>query len=414
MEKLAIYGGQKVKTTPYGEGKRFGEAELNELKEALDQNTLFYFTPAAKKVRKLTKTLAEIYGTNYCVATSSGTAAVHVAIGALGITAGDEVITTPITDMGTIIGILAQNAIPVFADVDPYTYNIDPKSVEKCITERTKAIIVVHLAGVPCDMDAIMDIARRYNVKVIEDCCQAFMCKYKGQYVGTIGDVGCFSFNEFKHVVAGDGGAVLVNTEDMFYRCHRFADKEYDRHGTELRKIPLLAPNYRMNELTASCVLGQLTKADFICGRHTQIGDAITNGIKDLPGVSTYKIDESSTATYLWYMYRIDEKELGVSRNEYVKALQAEGISAGAGYIPECVYYYDMFQNKSAYKGTNCPFNCKYYDNDIEYPAGLAPVAEEVLKTAVRLPVSEFFTDEDVEQTVRAIRKVTEYFINNK
>lgn len=414
MEKLAILGGNKVKTTPYGEGERFGEAELRELEAALKQNTLFYVKSNAHQVKRMTEKMAEMYGMEYCVATSSGTASVHVALGALGITAGDEVITTPVTDMGTIIGILAQNAIPVFADIDPNNFNIDAKSIEKCITDKTKAIIAVHLAAVPCDMDAIMAVARKHNVKVIEDCCQAFGCKYKGRYVGTIGDIGCFSFNEYKHIVAGDGGCVLVNGEDMFYKCHRFADKEYDRFGKEIRKIPFLAPNYRMNELTASCVLGQLTKADFICRRREEVGNIITRGLKEIPGIISYNIGKDDTTPYLWYMFCIDEEKLGVSRNEFTEALCAEGISAGKGYLATCVYMYDLFQNKSAYQNTHCPFDCRYYGKNIEYKEGLAPVAEKVLKTAVRLPITEFMTDEDSYETVRAVKKVAEYYLSRK
>ncbi len=414
MDKLAIYGGEKVKTTPYGDGNRYGEAELKELSEALNQGTLFYCAAAASKVKTFVKAYAERYGANYCVATSSGTAAVHVALGSLGISAGDEVITTPITDMGSIIGIIAQNAVPIFADVAPNTYNIDPASIERCITEKTKAIVAVHLAGNPCDMDAIMEIAKKYNVKVVEDCCQAQGAMYKGKLVGTIGDIGCFSFNEFKHISAGDGGCVIMNDEELYYRAHRFADKEYDRLGKSLRKIPFLAPNYRMNELTAACVLGQMTKVNDICAHHHDIGEAYTAGIKDIPGVTPHKVYEGGYSTYLWYLFTIDEKVLGVDRATFVKALQEEGISAGEGYIPECVYEYDMFKNREGYIGTHCPFDCAYYGKEIEYKKGLAPVAENVLKTSVRLPIGNFFTDEDVEQTVRAIRKVAAYFLENK
>ena len=144
-----------------------------------------------------------------------------------------------------------QNAIPVFADLDPHTYNMDPKSIEKCITEKTKAIVVVHLAGNPAEMDEIMAIARKHNVFVVEDCAQSFMCRYKGRLAGTIGDMGCFSLNDFKHISAGDGGLVLVNNPDLYVKTFMFADKNYNRFskGAALRVIEYLAPNYRMNEL---------------------------------------------------------------------------------------------------------------------------------------------------------------------
>lgn len=413
MEKLALYGGNKVKTTPYGMGERYGEEELASLKSALSQNTLFYVSGASKKNKEVVEKMTKMYGVPYAVACSSGTAAVHVALGALGLTAGDEVITTPITDMGTIIGILAQNAIPVFADVDPHSYNIDPVSIEKCITEKTKIIIAVHLAGNPCDMDAIMDIARRHNLKVVEDCAQAHLAEYKGRLVGTIGDVGCFSFNEFKQLSAGDGGMVIMKDEELFYRAHRFADKNYNRFGPEMRKIPFLAPNYRMNELTAAVISAQLDKGKDICEKYHVYGEGLTNGIKNIAGISPIKVLPGCRSTHLWYYYRIDTDFLGVDVETYVKALCAEGILAFKGYIPECIYEYDMFKNLEGYLGTNCPFKCPYYGRKIEYKKGIAPVAEEVLQTGVRLLVNDFYTEKDLDETVRAIRKVTEYFAEN-
>ena len=414
MEKLAINGGNKVKTTPYGTGMRYGKEELASLASALDQNTLFYVSGGAKKGKEVVEKMKAMYGVSHAVACSSGTAAVHVALGALGVATGDEVITTPVTDMGTIIGILAQNAIPVFADIDPHTYNLDPASVERCVTEKTKAIIAVHLAGNPCDMDAIMEIAARHGLKVIEDCAQAHLAEYKGRLVGTIGDIGCFSFNEFKQLSAGDGGMVIMNDEDLFYRAHRFADKNYNRFGGEMRKIPFLAPNYRMNELTAAVVSAQMDKAKEICERYHVYGEGLTSGLSGLPGVVPMKVLPGCKSTYLWYLFRMDPEVLGVDVETYVKALCAEGITAFKGYIPECIYEYDMFKNLEGYLGTHCPFDCPYHARKIEYRTGIAPVAEEVLRTGVRLLVNDFYTGEDLEQTVRAVRKVTTWFAENK
>ena len=177
MNKLALYGGEKAKKTPVTKGMRFGEEELKELKEALEQNTLFYWY--GNKVKTLTEKFKNMYGMNYCMATSSGTSAIHTALGALGVTSGDEVITTPLTDMGTVIGIICQNAIPVFADIDPLSYNITAETIEKCISDKTKAVIVVHLAGRSADMDGIVKLCKKHNIKLIEDCAQAYLTKYK-------------------------------------------------------------------------------------------------------------------------------------------------------------------------------------------------------------------------------------------
>lgn len=411
MEKLAKFGGEKVKKTDFGTGKRFGAEELQQLKEALDQETLFYWY--GSKVKTMTSKFAKMYGVDYCVATTSGTASIHVALGTLGVTAGDEVITSPITDMGSVIGILYQNAIPVFADLDPHTYNMDPKSIESKITDKTKAIVVVHLAGNAADMDAIMAIARKHNVKVVEDCAQSYLCYYKGRLAGTIGDIGCFSLNDFKHISAGDGGMIIMKDKDLYLKAFRFADKNYNRLPEQIhasREVDFLAPNYRMSELQGAVAIAQLDKLESICSRRNKYGDGLTKGISGLPGIYPHKVLEGGKSSYWFYMFRINEKEAGVSRKEFCEALSAEGIPCEEGYIPNCVYEYDLFKNREAYKGTHCPFDCKYYGRDIKYYKGMCPTAEEILQTSVRLPVNEFYTEQDMNDVVAAIKKVSHYY----
>lgn len=410
MDKLALYGGEKVKKTPFGTGKRFDGSELTYLKEALEQNTLFYWY--GNKVKTLTQKFADMYGMKHCVATSSGTAALHVALGACGVTAGDEVITSPITDMGTVIGILFQNAIPVFADLDPHSYNLDPVSVESKITDKTKVILVVHLTGGPADMDPIMDIAKKHNLKVIEDCAQSYLATYKGKRLGTIGDIGCFSLNDFKQISAGDGGLLVMNDQSMYETSMRFADKNYQRLPSKVpvRDVPFLAPNYRMNELTGAVGLAQLERLEKICRRRTEIGDRISEAMSHLPGLYPPKVEKDSTSTYWFYMFRINEKEAGVSRDLFSDALEAEGIPNQRGYIPSCIYEYDMFINRNAYDGTDCPFGCKYNNHQIKYYQGMCPVAEDILDTAIRFNFDEFYTDEDVDAIIKALTKVSAHF----
>ncbi len=409
MEKLALYGGEKVKTTPYGTGKRFGQEELNYLEEALNQNTLFYWF--GKMTKRFTAKFAEMYDSKHCVATSSGTAAIHVALGAVGVGPGDEVITSPITDMGSLIGILYQNAIPVFADLDPYSFNMDPKSIEAKITERTKAIVVVHLAGNAAEIDEIVRIAKKHNVYVIEDCAQTYCCKYKGQYVGTFGDIGCFSLNDFKHISAGDGGMIITNNDDLYHRALLFADKNFNRLGKDIIKnVPYLAPNYRINELTSAVALAQLDKVEDICARRHNFGEKLNAALANIPGIKPMKVLADCECSYWFYMFRIEEDKLGTTREEFVKALVAEGIKATAGYIPSCVYQYDMFKNGTVYPGeTHYPFDGTH-GRKIEYKDGDCPVAEEILGTCVKLPVNEFFTEQDLEDTIKAVNKVCDYF----
>lgn len=404
---LAIHGGPKVKTSPYGTGKRFGLDEVQQLVEALDQNTLFYHS--GKKVKQFLNDFNELYGVRYSVAVSSGTAAIHVALGAAGITVGDEVITSPITDQGTLIGILYQNAIPVFADLDPHTYNMDPKSIEARITPRTKAILIVHLAGNPADMDPIMEIARKHRLKVIEDCAQSYMARYKGRLIGTIGDYGCFSTNDFKHISTGDGGIVTVNSGDEadFQVTHAFADKNYQRFGTSVvRDLSYLAPNYRMTELQGAVGIAQLKKLPAICEKRHQYGDRISKGIEGIPGIYPHRVIEGGWCSYWFYMLRVNEEELNCSQIEFSKALNAEGIGNQAGYIPQVVYMQPLFQKRQAYLNNHFPFDL----TGITYEEGLCPEAESILKTAIRIPVNEFFTDRDIDETIQGIRKVANYY----
>lgn len=380
---------------------------MKELREALEQDTLFYHY--GEKVKSFLKKFNEMYGVRYSVAASSGTAAIHVALGAAGVTAGDEVITSPITDQGTVIGILYQNAIPVFADVLPDTYNMDPASIEARITKRTKAIVAVHLAGNPCDMDAIMAIARKHGLKVIEDCAQSYMSVYKGKLVGTIGDYGCFSTNDFKHISTGDGGMVTVNSGDAedYAIVHAFADKNYERFDTKVsRDIHHLAPNYRMTELQGAVGIAQLDKLAWICDKRQEYGTMLTDGLTGIPGILPPAVTEGSSSTYWFYLFRLDTNLLNATVDAFVAALNAEGIPCIRGYIPQPIYLQPMFQKKEAYPGTNYPFSL----SDVSYDRGICPNAEAVLQTSVRMGISEFYTTDDIRDMATAIRKVATFF----
>ncbi|GBG05786.1 spore coat protein [Paenibacillus agaridevorans] len=407
QQTLAIFGGQKVKNTPFGTGKRFGDEEVKELIEALEQNTLFYHS--GTKVKTFLNDFNHLYGIKHSVAVSSGTAAIHVALGAAGITVGDEVITSPITDQGTLVGILYQNAIPIFADLDSNTYNLDPKSIESRISSRTKAILVVHLAGNACDMDPIMEIARKYGLKVIEDCAQSYLTRYKGRLVGTIGDYGCFSTNDFKHISTGDGGIVTINSgdEQQFRKVHAFADKNYERFGGSVsRDLQLLAPNYRMTELQGAVGIAQLKKLTDICEKRSRYGNLISEGIATLPGIKAHKVEEGNECTYWFYMLRLDEDELNCSREDFSKALAAEGIPNQPGYIPDVVYMQPLFQQRHAYPDSTFPFDI----TGVTYERGICPNAEAILQTAVRIAVNEFFTEQDIDEIIQAIRKVSMHY----
>lgn len=231
-DKLAILGGEPVRKKPLpsvsnSSGRDLGDEELRLLEEVIRSGRLFRF--AGTKVKRFEEEFANYFGVKHAIASTSGTSAIHVALGAINLGPGDEVITAPISDIGTVIPILAQNAIPVFADVDPETYNIDPSDVKRKMTEATKAIIPIHLFGQPCDMDPIMEIAEKHDLYVAEDCAQAYLAEHKGRMVGTIGHLGCFSLQQSKHMTAGDGGITVTDDDQLAHRAELFADKGWDR-----------------------------------------------------------------------------------------------------------------------------------------------------------------------------------------
>ncbi|MDP6380559.1 MAG: DegT/DnrJ/EryC1/StrS family aminotransferase, partial [Phycisphaerae bacterium] len=226
MDKLAINGGPKVRTTPFPQRTPFGEEEEKLVIKALRSQIIFRY----KMTQEFEEKFAAMYGMKYGIASTSGTASLHVAVGgAVNPNPGDEIITAPITDLGTIIPILSQNAIPIFADIDRRTYNMDPADVEAKITDRTRAILVVHLFGNACDMEAMVDIAKRHNLLLIEDCSQSHVTEYKGKYLGTWGDIGCYSLQQSKHMTTGDGGMTTTNDPKMAERMAFFADKGFNR-----------------------------------------------------------------------------------------------------------------------------------------------------------------------------------------
>ncbi len=407
MSTLAIHGGKPVRTEPVvTTGKRFDDTELQELKEALDQQTLFYWF--GEKVKTFRKQFAKLYGMKHCHMVTSGTAALHVATASMGIGPGDEVITTPITDQGTVVSILAQGGVPVFADLDPHIYAITPASVEKCITDKTKAIMVVHLAGNPADMDGLLAVARKHNLKIIEDCAQSYLCYYKGKLAGTMGDIGCFSLNDFKHISAGDAGMVITNDDTLSEMAGLYLDKGYRRDGSG-RRPEILAPNYRPSELHGAVAIAQLRKLPHICERRNVLGDRLTAAIAGIPGIHAHKVLNGCKSSYWFYLGRMDPEVLGVSRDEFVEAVAAEGVPVTPGYIQRMVYEYPVLTEHHAYH--DCPYPWDgVYGRKIEYGPGLCPVAEAIEATSWRSPITEFMREQDIDDIAEAIRKVARYF----
>ncbi len=352
-------------------------------------------------VPALEREFALTYGVPYAVASTSGTAAVHVALGALDLNPGDEVITAPITDLGTIIPILYQNAIPVFADIDD-TYNMDPADVERKITPQTRAIIVVHLFGNPCDMDAMVEISRRHNIPLIEDCAQAHMAKYGGRYVGTIGDIGCFSFMQAKQMTTGDGGMTITGNQAYFERMKLFVDKGYARKGWGPRSYLFHAPNYRMTELVGAVGLAQLEKVNAVFETRSALGQQMSDLLRDVPFVRPAPVTPGGEHSYWLYPIRVE----GVDITVFAEEMKKEDVAVLAGYTGKPIYLCsESLAAKKTYGESQFPFTWKSVTKTYEYREGLCPRAEEALEHLVCVPWDESWKKEDVERVVKAVAK---------
>jgi len=402
MDKLAIFGGKPLRALPFPQRTPYGEEELREVTEALQSQNLFY--TANNKVVGLEKEFANKYNVKFAIACSSGTAAVHMAVAAIDATPGDEIIVPPVTDFGTIAGMLFQGLIPVFADWKTNTFTMDPAEIEKKITPRTKAIIVVHLFGNPCDMDAIMEIARRHQIAVIEDCCQAYSTLYKEKLVGTIADIACFSMQQSKHVATGEGGATLTNHEGYAMRMTLFRDKGWEnRHKWGARSYSMLGLNYRMNELTGGVALAQLRKVDHVVEVMRELGNMLTGLIRNIPGILPAPVTAGAKHSYWLYPFAVQ----GYDARQFIDALQAEGIPVGWGYTVDPIYLCtDALMKKNTFGDTSYPFESRYTDTNIEYKDGLCPVAERELKMLGTLRIFESWTPQEIEEIAAAFHKV--------
>ena len=376
------------------------------LKEVIDSGNLFRY--GGKFVDKFEKDFAALIGMKHAVASTSGTSAIHVAVGMVNPNPGDEIITAPITDMGSLIGIMFQNAIPVFADLDPETYTMLPESIEARITPKTKAILVVHLFGQSADMDPILEIAKKHNIKVIEDCCQAYLAEYKGRLVGTMGDIGCFSLQQSKHMAAGDGGITVTNDDHLARRARLFADKGWPREPGA-RDYLFLGINYRMNELTGAVAAAQVGKVEGVVARRRAIGEAITRGIADAPGVIPPTVREGCKHSWWQYALTIDESVLKCSPVEFGQALSKEGIPAGVGYIGKPIYMSPIFLETVTYGDSGCPFTCPHA-NPRTYRESDCPNTLEILRKIIIVPCNEFYTDKDVSDIIAGVQKVARHF----
>ncbi len=422
-EKLAIHGGPKAKTTPnfpmYPGGLEIGEDEKKEVMEVLDNKYLFrYYGPSdmPSKVRAFENAFKEKMGSPYALATSSCTGALISSLVACGVGPGDEVLVTGYTFFASCASIVAAKAMPVICEVDE-TLTIDPADIEKKITPATKAIVAVHMRGVPCNMDAIMEIAKKHNLKVIEDCAQAVGATYKGKYVGTFGDCGCFSFQYHKTITAGEGGMILCKDARIYDRACSYHDTAAcwrpDRFAEQRFEGELFCgSNFRMSELAGAVMCAQLRKLDGLNALMRDHQKRIIKGIKDTKGIKVRPCNDPEGDTGICLMFYLDAPE---KVGPFCEALQAEGVNAAGVFnsgIPDWHIYahWKHVLQKKASNEICCPWDCPYHEKKNAAPVGYAedmnPKTLEYLGRVVHLDIPAQMTDEDCDMIAKAINKV--------
>lgn len=393
-----------IRTTPFpSRPPRFGVDEKDALSKALDRNELWYWHTNSL-VDEASKMAAAKFGAPYAVATSSGTASLHVAIAAAQLPAGSEVVVTPITDIGTINAILYQNLIPVFADVDPDTACPTLQTLQAACTAHTRAIVLVHLTGCPVDAESVSVFCATRGLVLIEDCAQGLGATWNGKAIGTFGDFGCYSLNDQKHITAGEGGFILTQTEARYYLCHNYADKYYDRHKRNVR-LEALAPNYRMSELDGAMFKVQLGKLDPIVAARRKLGDDLSTRLAAIDGIIPQPRDAKALASYFFFLFRIDPKKIAIPRDEFILRLKAEGIPARGAYVSVPIYGSPYFVKKAFFPGGVWPAEV-VSGRSYDYTTVNLPGAKAAVDTGITLELHEGYGQTEIDDYVKAVAAV--------
>jgi perosamine synthetase len=389
-------------------GRTLGVEELNNLAEVIASGTLT--STKGKFVKRLQDEFAEKLGVKYVYACASGTAAVHTAIAALDPEPGDEIVTSPITDMGALTPILYQAAIPVFAEVDPATWNVTAKTIEPLLSDRTKAIIVTHLFGNPCEMEAIMRLADSRGIPVIEDCAQSFLAKSQGRYLGTIGRVSCFSLQQGKHITTGEGGLVATDDPELARRLNLFINKAWG-YGDKNPDHYFLALNYRMSELQGAVAVGQLPKLEEVVERRIAMANYLNKKLARLRGIKSPYVLPGDVHTYWKYCLRVDGDVIPGGSVAMAKELKARQISSVPRYIQKPAFMCQIFQEQKTFGNSRFPFTLARPEV-LQYDEQKFPLTMQSLHEILVLPWNENYSEAHVDYISEAIHDAAKHLHN--
>ena len=374
-------------------GRDLGDEELEMLREVIRSGHLSSTNGAA--VPALEKEFAAHHGVPHAVAVSSGSGAVQTAVACLDPSPGDEIITTSITDLGAIAAILYQGAIPIFADVDPRTCNVTCDAIERRLSKHTRAIVVTHLFGNPCDMDPIVELAKRHGLPIIEDCAQAFLSTYKGRLVGTLGDIGCFSFQQGKHMTSGEGGMVLTRDKDLARRAFLFVNKAWG-YGDATPDHYFLAPNFRLTELQGAVLRAQLRKLESVVARRRASARKMDELLRDLTVAEPPSTTPNGTHVYWKYCLRMNPERLSVDVQAFGNFLKARGVFCVPRYIQKPAFECQVIRDRVTFGKSRWPWEGAHMAgrDPVEYRRDDYPGTYEALARAMVLPWNERYEDE--------------------
>ncbi len=418
MAQLALLGGEKTVTASALPWPHVWDEEIEAVGAALRSGDTHALCAADGQgpVRDFEQRFAEKMGVKYAITTCACGAALHTALMAAGVQAGDEVIATPYSWGQTVSCILHALAVPVFADIDPLTYTMDPATIEDKITDRTKAILPAHLYGHPADLDPIMDIARRHGLKVIADTAQSCGAKYRGRYAGSIADIGCFSIGSGKQIIGGEGGVLVTNDEQTYQRASLYG-MHPARHRHDLTDPALqawsdsLIYTYRIHPLTAVIANVMLDRMDDLNAARRRNNERISRALEDFPGLQPVHVAPGCEHAYHIYSptYVADEAE-GLTRDTIMAALQAEGVGCGPGYVRKPIHLRRVFREKQYFFGRGIPWSLN--ERNIQYQPGDCPVAEKrCAEEELTLGPGVCLYEDDlpvVDQIISALAKVAE------